>query len=229
MIGEPVALKVRRSIERPSAAVMRAIEGAPTGFVTDAYNGKGCMDWSIKPLTPEMYVCGTAITAQCSGGDLLAVMAALDYAQPGDVIVISAGTDTSAAKLGDLWLYWAKRIGVVGIVCDGLVRDVKGLLAAGLPVFARGACPNGAYKTGPGEINLGVSCGGVAVQPGDIVVGDRDGVVAVPRTAAEQVVAQLELVRQKEADAEAKVKRGEKLMFWDEAALAARGAIRYVD
>jgi 4-hydroxy-4-methyl-2-oxoglutarate aldolase len=229
MIGEPVALKVRRSIERPSPALMRAVEGAPTGFVTDAYNGKGCMDWSIKPLSPEMYVCGTAITAQCSGGDLLAVMAALDYAQQGDVIVITAGSDTSAAKLGDLWLYWAKRIGVAGVVCDGLVRDVKGLLAVGLPVFARGACPNGAYKTGPGEINLGVSCGGVPVQPGDIIVGDRDGVVAVPRTAAEQVVAQLELVKQKEADAEGKVKRGEKLKFWDEAALAARGAIRYVD
>ena len=229
MIGEPVALTIRRSIERPSAAVMRAFEGAPTGFVTDAYNGKGCMDHSIKPLTPEMYLCGTAITAQCSGGDLLAVMASLDYAQKGDVIVISGGADNSAAKLGDLWLLWAKRIGVAGIVCDGLVRDVKGLLAAGLPVFARGACPNGAYKTGPGEINLGVSCGGVPVQPGDIIVGDRDGVVAVPRTSSAQVAAQLELVKQKEADAEARVKRGEKLQFWDEAALAARGALRYVD
>jgi 4-hydroxy-4-methyl-2-oxoglutarate aldolase len=143
--------------------------------------------------------------------------------------VIAAGGETSAAKLGDLWLYWARRIGVAGIVCDGLVRDVNGLLAAGLPVFARGACPNGGFKTGPGELNLGVSCGGIPVQPGDIVVGDRDGVVAVPRALAAEVAAQLELVKQKEAEAEAKVKRGEKLNFWDEAALVARGAIRYVD
>ena len=229
MIGDPVARTVRRSVERPAAEVLRAFEGAPTGFVTDAYNGKGCMDYAIKPLTPDMYVCGTAITALCPPGDLLAVMASLDFAKKGDVIVIAAGGETSAAKLGDLWLYWARRIGVAGIVCDGLVRDVNGLLAAGLPVFARGACPNGGFKTGPGELNLGVSCGGIPVQPGDIVVGDRDGVVAVPRALAAEVAAQLELVKQKEAEAEAKVKRGEKLNFWDEAALVARGAIRYVD
>jgi 4-hydroxy-4-methyl-2-oxoglutarate aldolase len=229
MIGDPVALTVRRSIERPAPAVMRAFEGAPTGFVTDAYNGRGCMDHVIKPLTPDMYVCGTAITALCHGGDLLAVMAALDFAQKGDVIVIAGAGETSAAKLGDLWLHWAKRIGVAGIVCDGLVRDVKGLLSVGLPVFARGACPNGAFKTGPGEINTAVSCGNVPVQPGDIIVGDRDGVVAVPRNLSEAVAAQLALVRQKEADAEEKIRRGEKLKFWDEAALAARGAIRYLD
>jgi 4-hydroxy-4-methyl-2-oxoglutarate aldolase len=229
MIGDPVALTVRRRVERPAPAVLRAFKGAPTGFVTDAYNGKGCMDYAIKPLTPDMYVCGPAITALCPPGDLLAVMAALDYAKKGDVIVIAAGGETSAAKLGDLWLYWARRVGVAGIVCDGLVRDVKGLLAAGLPVFARGACPNGGFKTGPGEINMGVSCGGIPVQPGDIVVGDRDGVVAVPRALSEEVAGQLELVKQKEADAEGKVKRGEKLQFWDEAALVSRGAIRYVD
>ncbi len=229
MIGEPIALTVRRNIERPSDAVMRTVQGAPTGFVTDAYNGKGCMDFAIKPLTPDMYLCGPAVTALCPPGDLLAVMASLDFAKKGDVIVIAAGGETSAAKLGDLWLHWAKRIGIAGIVCDGLVRDVAGLLAVGLPVFARGACPNGGFKTGPGEINLGVSCGGVPVQPGDIVVGDRDGVVAVPRAQAEEVAAQLELVRKKEAEAEAKVKRGEKLQFWDEGALKARGALRYVD
>lgn len=229
MIGDPVALTVRRRIERPSAALLGAFKGAPTGFVTDAQNGKGCMDFHVKPLTPEMVLCGPAVTALCPPGDLLAVMAALDFVEPGDVIVIAAVGETSAAKLGDLWLYWAKRRGVAGIVCDGLVRDVNGLLAAGLPVFARGTCPNGGFKTGPGEINLGVSCGGVAVAPGDIVVGDRDGVVAVPLANAEQVAAQLERVKQKEAEAEAKVKRGEPLQFWDEAALRAKGAIRYLD
>ena len=189
MIGEPVALTIRRNIERPATALLSEFQGAPTGFVTDAYNGKGCMDHRIKPLTPDMYLCGPAVTAYCPPGDILAVMATLDFVKKGDVIVVAGGGDNLAAKLGDLWLLWAARLGVAGIVCDGLVRDVKGLLAAGVPVFARGACPNGGFKTGPGEVNLPVSCGGIPVNPGDIVVGDRDGVVAVPLAHAEEVLA----------------------------------------
>lgn len=229
MIGEPIALSIRRKIERPPASVLRAFKGAPTGFVTDAFNGKGCLDYRIKPLMPDMYLCGPAVTALCQPGDILAVMASLDVARRGDVIVIAGGGDTLAAKLGDLWLHWARKIGVAGIVCDGLVRDVKGLLSARVPVFARGACPNGGFKTGPGEVNFPVSCGGVPIQPGDLVVGDRDGVVAVPLDQVSQVAAQLKLVKQKEAEAERKVKRGEKLQFWNEAGLQAKSAIRYVD
>ncbi|HZP85709.1 MAG TPA: 4-hydroxy-4-methyl-2-oxoglutarate aldolase [Burkholderiales bacterium] len=229
MIGEPIALTIRRTISRPAAAVLDKFQGAPTGFVTDAFNGKGCLDYAIKPLTAEMYLCGPAVTAFCPPGDILAVMATLDVAKKGDVIVIAGGGETSAAKLGDLWLHWAGKIGVVGVVVDGLVRDVNGLLSTGVPVFSRGACPNGGFKNGPGEVNMPVSCGGIAINPGDIIVGDRDGVVAVPLTRAEEVVSQLELVRQKEAEAERKVKSGQKLEFWKEAALQARNAVRYID
>jgi len=227
MIGDPVALTIRRKIERPPARTLRAYAGQPTGFVTDAYNGRGCLDYRIKPLTPDMKLCGPAITAFCSPGDILAAMAILDFAKKGDVIVIAAGAETNAAKIGDLWLHWAKRIGVAGIVCDGLVRDVVGLLKADLPVFARGIAPNAGYKSGPGAINAEVSCGGVAIAPGDIVVGDRDGVVAIPRTQAAAVAKQLELVKQKEAAAEQSIRRGVKLQFWDGKALGER--VRYVD
>lgn len=227
MIGDPVALTIRRKIERPPARTLHAYASQPTGFVTDAYNGRGCLDYRIKPLTPDMKLCGPAITAFCSPGDILAAMAILDFAKKGDVIVIAAGAETNAAKIGDLWLAWAKRIGVAGIVCDGLVRDVVGLLKADLPVFARGIAPNAGYKTGPGAINAEVSCGGVAIAPGDIVVGDRDGVVAIPRAQAAAVARQLELVKKKEAAAEQSIRRGVKLQFWDEQALGER--VRYVD
>lgn len=227
MIGDPVALTIRRKIERPSAAALREFKGAPSGFVTDALNSQGCLDYRIKPLTPDMYACGPAVTALCGPGDLLAVMASLDFVKKGDVIVIAGGGDTLAAKLGDLWLHWAHRIGVAGVVCDGLVRDVKGLLSARVPVFSLGSCPNGAFKTGPGEINGVVSCGGVTVHPGDIIVGDRDGVVCVPLSDVAHVTQQLKLVKKKEAEAEAKVKRGEKLQFWSEDSLKNR--LRYLD
>jgi len=227
MIGDPVMLTIRRNIQRPSKALLKSFDGMPTGFVTDAYNGKGCLDFEIKPLMPAMAFHGPAITAYCGPMDNLAAMAMLDFAKKGDVIVIATSGDDTAATIGDLWAFWAKKIGVAAIVCDGLVRDVVGLLKVGIPVFARGIKPNSAFKHGPGEVNMGVTCGGVAIGPGDIIVGDRDGVVAVPLSDAEQVAAQLELVKKKEAEAEARVKGGEKLKFWDPAALGSR--VRYID
>lgn len=227
MIGDPVALTVRRSIERAPRAVMKAFSGMPTGFVTDAYNGKGCLDYAIKPLLPTMRFSGSAVTAFCGPMDNLAAMAMLDFAKKGDVLVIATTGDETAATIGDLWAFWAKKIGVVAIVCDGLVRDVSGLLKVGIPVFARGVKPNSAFKNGPGEVNTTVTCGGVAISAGDVLVGDRDGVVAVPLVCAAQVVERLELVKKKEAEAEIRVKKGVKLKFWDPAALGSR--LHYID
>ena len=227
MIGEPVALTIRRTIERPSKSIMKAFAGMPTGFVTDAYNGKGCLDFSIKPLLPTMSFSGSAITAYCGPMDNLAAMAILDFAQEGDVIVIATTGDDTAATIGDLWAFWAKKLGVVAIVCDGLVRDVTGLLKVDMPVYTRGIKPNSAFKNGPGEINTTVTCGGVAISAGDIIVGDRDGVVAIPLAQAPSVAERLELVKKKEAEAEAKVNKGVKLKFWDPEALGSR--VQYLD
>lgn len=227
MIGDPVSLTIRRNFERPSKTIMKAFAGTPTGFVTDAFNGKGCLDYAIKPLLPTMAFSGSAITAFCGPMDNLAAMAILDFAKKGDVIMIATTGDDTAATIGDLWAFWAKKIGVVAIVCDGLVRDVAGLLKVGIPVFARGIKPNSAFKNGPGEVNTTVTCGGVVISAGDIVVGDRDGVVAVPLEAAALVVEQLGFVKKKEADAEAKVKQGVKLNFWDPDALGSR--LHYID
>jgi 4-hydroxy-4-methyl-2-oxoglutarate aldolase len=227
MIGDPVALTVRRNIERPAKSVMKAFAGMPTGFVTDAYNGKGCLDYAIKPLLPTMSFSGSAITAFCGPMDNLAAMAILDFAQKGDVIVIATTGDDTAATIGDLWAFWAKKLGVAAIVCDGLVRDVNGLLKVDIPVYARGIKPNSAFKNGPGEINTTVTCGGVAISAGDIIVGDRDGVVAIPLAQAPGVVERLELVKKKEAEAEAKVNKGIKLKFWDPDALGSR--VQYLD
>lgn len=227
MIGDPVALTIRRNFERPAKSVMKAFDGMPTGFVTDAYNGKGCLDYAIKPLLPTMRFSGSAITAYCGPMDNLAAMAILDFAKKGDVIVIATTGDDTAATIGDLWAFWARKIGVAAIVCDGLVRDVAGLLKVDIPIFARGIKPNSAFKNGPGEVNTTVTCGGVAISAGDIIIGDRDGVVAVPLDQAGRVISALELVKKKEAEAEAKVKKGVKLKFWDPDALASR--LHYID
>lgn len=229
MIGDPVALTIRRDFPRPDAAVLERFRDTPSGFVTDAMNGRGSMHHGIKPVRTDMTFCGTAVTALCGPSDNLAAMAVLDFVKSGDVIVIAAGGNEDAAVIGDLWAMWARRIGVAAIVVDGLVRDVPGILEAGIPVFARGHCPNSGYKNGPGEVNLGVNCGGVHVMPGDILVGDVDGVVVVPAADAEATARRLDLVREKEASALQRVRAGEKLQFWSQDAVDARGGIRYVD
>ena len=229
MIGEPVSLTVRRNFERPSAATLKVFRGAPTGFVTDAYNGQGCLDHHIKPIDLKMKICGPALTCFCSPTDNLAAMAALDFARKGDIIVIAAKNDQSAAVIGDRWAYWAKKIGVAGVVCDGLVRDIVGLLEVGMPIFARGLSPNAGFKHGPGEINTRVSCGGIAVDPGDIIVGDRDGVVVVARGEAAHVAARLAVVSKRELELDAALRKAKTMQFWNETATRARGGVRYLD
>ena len=106
MVGDPVALTIRRTIPRPSAEAVAAFARQPTGYITDAYNGKGCLDYRIKPLAENMAFCGPAITAFCGPMDNLAAMAVLDVAKPGDVIVIATKNDETAAVIGDHWAYW---------------------------------------------------------------------------------------------------------------------------
>ena len=107
MIGDPVALTIRRNIPRASAELIAQFRDQPTGFITDAYNGKGCLDYRIKPLDENFSFCGSAITAYCGPMDNLGAMAALDVAKPGDVIVIATKNDETAAVIGDHWAYWA--------------------------------------------------------------------------------------------------------------------------
>lgn len=229
MIGDPVALTIRRKIPRASADLIAKFQNQPTGYITDAFNGKGCLDFRIKPLDENFSFCGSAITAYCGPMDNLAAMAALDVAKPGDVIVIATKDDQTAAVIGDHWAYWAKKIGVVGVVCDGLVRDIVGLLRVGLPVFARGLTPNSGFRNGPGEVNLGVSCGGVAIAPGDIIIGDRDGVVSISLSDAEEVAARLKLVSEKEMAVEVELARVSEKKFWNEESVRNRGGVRYID
>lgn len=229
MIGDPIALTIRRNISRAKPELLGRFQNQPTGFVTDAFNGKGCLDYRIKPLDKSFAFCGSAITAFCGPMDNLAAMAALDVAKPGDVIVIATTNDETAAVIGDHWAYWAKKIGVVGVVCDGLVRDILGLQRVGLPVFARGLTPNSGFRNGPGEVNSVVSCGGVTISPGDIIIGDRDGVVSIPLAAAEEVAAKLKLVYEKEMAVEDELKRISERRFWNEESVKARGGVRYLD
>src|ERR687895_777331 len=137
MIGDPPVLTLRRNFERPTTAQLAAFEGVPTGFVVDAQMGQGAVDHRIKPLWPQSAFAAPAVTAKCGPRDNMAVWIAMRIAQPGDVLVLHTGDYEGTAVIGDHVAAIAKRLGIVAVVTDGLVRDIDGLEAVRLPGF----CP----------------------------------------------------------------------------------------
>jgi len=214
MISEPVALKIRVKFKRPSAALVRAFASVQTSFIADAMQGMNCMHYSIKGLNIKQKFCGVAVTSLNGPRDNLAAMAMLDNAQKGDVLVVATNQDESGAVVGDNWAAIAKQKGVVGIVTDGLVRDAIGCEKMGPPTFCRGLSPNAGFRNGPGEVNTPVTVGGVVVFPGDIIAGDRDGVVVVPQADAAQIKTALAEIKKTEAATEKLVKAKNLERLW---------------
>lgn len=131
---------------------------------------------------------GTAVTARSRCGDNLTYLRALEFCRPGDVLVIDAGGDLNNAVVGGILSFYAAHVGVTGVVIDGAVRDVAEIRERDFPVYARGVTHRGPYKDGPGEINVPISVGGMVVNPGDIVVGDQDGLLAIPQQGVEELI-----------------------------------------
>jgi RraA family protein len=136
-----------------------------------------------------MRFAGPAFTIEVRPGDNLMIHAAISTAKPGDVLVIDGKGDTTCALMGSLMLNACKKVGLAGVVIDAAVRDTPELRELGFPVFAVGANPNGPTKFIPGRVNWPISCGGIAVAPGDLVVGDADGVVVIEREKAPTLLA----------------------------------------
>jgi len=228
VIEDPPLLTIKR-VTRLPADLLKGFAGAQTGHLVDCMEGRGALHHSIKPVDPQRAVfCGPAITAHAYPADNLAVFGALAEAAPGDVIVVANDSWDKTALVGDLVCGMMKNKGVAALVTDGLVRDVAGILPTGLPTFAAGVSPNSPAKAGPGTVGFPVTVGGVLVCSGDIIVGDADGVVVVPRTRAEEVLATLAKVRAAEAAAEAKVKAGA-TMLDAVAAILSGSRVRRVD
>jgi 4-hydroxy-4-methyl-2-oxoglutarate aldolase len=206
---KPALIRVFRNVSRPTAELIAPFKNVPTGNVCDAMDRFGALDYQIKPLDPTSHLCGTAITIRTRPCDNLAIYQALELAQPGDVLVIQTYDYTAGSVIGDLVVNNAKRRGLAGIVTDGLVRDASGIRAIGLPVFARGLSPASPFKDGGAEINGAISCGGVAVHPGDLIVGDEDGVVVVPQVDLQAVAERLQGVFAKESKMLAAIESGQ--------------------
>lgn len=227
-MAEPHALTIRRDWPRPDPDAIDAFRNVPTGFVVDALGRSGALDHRIRPVWDGPAFVGAVLPVWTTARDNLAPYAAIRFAMPGDVMMIATDEFAAAAVIGDLIIGMMKNAGIVAAITDGLVRDVQGIIDVGIPVFSCGLTPNSPFKHGPGTIGLPVTLGGLVIEPGDIVVGDRDGVVVVPRWRVAEAIEALDEVRAKESGMDRMVKSGAKEPAWLDARLGGDD-IRFVD
>ena len=211
MIEEPPLLLVHENRVRPSDQQLNALKDIPTGFLTDAMNGRGALAPEIRPLSPDVLpttMCGVALTCLCGPADLLAVLGALTEVQTGDILVAATGGWRQSAVVGDRVLGMLKNAEGAGFLTDGLVRDVEGINPLGLPVFCTGLSPNSPYANGPGEIGGPVQLGGVSINSGDVIVSDESGVVVIPFNQIDAVIDAIEHIKVLEQELDAQVVAG---------------------
>ncbi|MDB5590623.1 RraA family protein [Enterovirga sp.] len=229
MIHDPPLIRLRRNVPRPTERQLAALRGTPTGYVADALNGRASLGPDVKPVVPEQSsFCGVAVPCHVGPADNLAVFAALPLLQASDVIVAAADGFRETAVVGDLVLGMARNRGAVAFVTDGCVRDVPGIRDVGLPCFATGVVPDSPVKSGPGTVNLPVVLAGRTVRPGDVIIGDVDGVAVVPFEEIDNVIAALDGIRTAEAALVARVAGGLGIPEWVEK-LHAGGRVSEID
>ena len=218
---------VIRDFERVDPAIVKEAAQFPSSILADVAGRRGALSGRIAPLSPTMQFAGPALTVEVRPGDNLMIHAALAVAKPGDVIVIDGKGDLSSALMGEIMCQQCVALGVVAVVMDGAARDSVAIRELGFPMYVAGLNPNGPTKFVPGRLNHPISIGGVSIKPGDLVVGDADGVTVIER---EKAASMLPLAAKKVADETqriADIKSRKSLRpGWLDGALRAAGVIK---
>lgn len=168
--------------------IIEELKSIPATCISDAMQGFNHCNPAIKPLKEEYVICGQAVTVKVPAGDNMMVIQAMKQGKPGDILVVDAEGAEYRSFAGDFVIGLAKTLGFSGVVASGTVRDIVGIKEMNFPVFCLGATLACSKKMGMGAVNIPISCGGVLVHPGDIIVGDANGVLAIPKEAAERVL-----------------------------------------
>jgi regulator of RNase E activity RraA len=185
---QPSLSNIRRDFERVAPGVVQQAAAFASSILADVAGRRGAMDARIAPLSHATRIAGPAFTVEVRPGDNLMIHAAMAMARPGDILVIDGKADRTCALMGAIMMNTCKKLGFGGVILDASLRDTEELLELGFPVYAIGANPNGPTKGVAGRINWPISCGGVVVNPGDLIVADADGVVVVEREKAESLL-----------------------------------------
>lgn len=218
---------VIKTFERLDPAVIDQLGAFPSSILADVAGRRGALSGRIAPLSPSMRVAGSALTVEVRPGDNLMIHVALALAQPGDVIVVDGKGDLSSALMGEIMCQQAHALGIAGVVIDGAVRDSEAIRALGFPMYAAGLNPNGPTKSVPGRVNHPISLGGVTIQPGDLIVGDADGITVVERARAASLVPLAHEKVAAETKRIADIRSGKQLRpGWLDGALRAAGVLK---
>lgn len=168
--------------------LIQQFRNLPTTAISDAMEGLNNLESAIKPLKEKFHFAGRALTVQMPVGDNSAVLKAIGEARPGDIIVVDSKGDTYRAIAGDFVVGMMQTMEIGGLVVDGVIRDLEAIKEMNFPVFSKGTTVASSGKAGVGQTNIPISCGGVTVFPGDIIIGDIDGVVVVPQSMGEEIL-----------------------------------------
>lgn len=201
--------KIVKNFSRPDREIVRQLGELGVATVHEAQGRAGLMKSYMRPIYPAAKVAGTAVTVLCQPGDNLMIHAALEVCQRGDLLVVTTNSDSTDGMFGELLATSCQARGVVGLVIDAGVRDVTDLTAMNFPVWAKAISAQGTVKASPGSVNIPIVCAGALVRPGDVVVGDADGVCIVKKETAKEIV-ELSLKRlEKEQKSRERLKNGE--------------------
>lgn len=179
---------INTNVERPPKELIAGFSHLSTAVISDVMNRMNSMIADIKPIIEDVDIAGPAVTVQCIVGDNLIIHKAIYVAQPGDVLVVDVRGHKDTSVWGNVMTQACKVRGIEAVVIDGTIRDLRQNRKERFPIFCRGAVPAGSQKSWGGNINVPIQCGGACVEPGDIIIGDDDGVVVVPRNIAEKVL-----------------------------------------
>jgi regulator of RNase E activity RraA len=202
-----IGFRILTDLPRVEPGLVERFHGIASPNLADAMGRFHFMDPGIQART-GLPLCGVAVTVDSRPGDNLMVHKALEIAEPGDIIVVSTNGNVTSAVFGELMCHSAVEAKLGGIVVDGAIRDVAGISALRFSAFSRSISPGSGDKDGPGEINVPISCGNTVVMPGDVVVGDSDGVVVVPRSDASEVLERTEALIEREKKRTEEIHRG---------------------
>jgi len=219
----PIGFKIHPRTRTVDAATVEKFKAIAVANISDSMRRMVHGGPRLRPLHAGGVLCGVALTVKTRPGDNLMIHAALNRAKPGDVLVVDAGGDLSNALMGELMLAHAQAIGVAGVIVNGAMRDSGWIRANTLPVYAAGISHRGPYKDGPGEVNVSIALDGMVIEPGDLIVGDDDGIVCVPFDQVEAVYAAANAKQQGEAKTMAAIRAGTIDRSWVERALEKAG------
>ena len=202
-----IGFRIYPAPSKPAASLIDGFKTMVTPHISDSMN-RLCGVVGLKRYSTSGKLVGVAFTVKTAAGDNLMIHKALDLAAPGDVLLVDGGGAANNALVGELMASYAQKRGIAGFVIDGAIRDVAEIRERDFPVYARGVTHRGPYKDGPGEINVSIAVGGMVVNPGDIVVGDQDGLLAIPQDGIEALIDQARGVLEAEAETMRAMKEG---------------------